>query len=36
MNKLKLNEDKTKIMEAYMNNNSDKEINTSNKIIEKM
>ena len=34
INKLKLNEDKTKIMEINMNNNSDMEIN--NKIIEKI
>ena len=34
MNKLKLNEDKTKIMEININNNSDMEIN--NKIIEKV
>ena len=34
MNKLKLNEDKTKIMEINMNNNSDMEIN--NKIVEKV
>ena len=34
MNKLKLNEDKTKIMEINMNNSSDMEIN--NKIIEKL